>query len=82
MNLKDLIEQAINEATRVPLMLYPSDFRKYFSGRNYDILRNQFDKDTAPQIAQADNGNYYQVSSTYNRYDARVVKLKRVKEPK
>jgi hypothetical protein len=81
-NLKDLIEQAINEATRVPLMLYPSDFRKYFSGRDYDIVKNQYNKDTAPATAQADNGNYYQVSATYNRYDARVVKLKRIKQTK
>jgi hypothetical protein len=75
-----LFEEFINE-DRIPTTLYPSDFRKYFSMR-YNDLKNQYDRDTAPSIVQADNGKWYEISSAYNRYDDRVIKLKSVKAPK
>jgi hypothetical protein len=48
----------------------------------YEDLKQVYDRDTAPRIVQADNGKWYEVSSTYNRWDDRVVKLKSVKAPK
>lgn len=75
-------KEEINENTRVPMTLYPADFRKYFSDINYDTVKRQYDRDIAPEIAQADNGKWYEVSSTYNRYSDRVIKLKSTKAPK
>jgi hypothetical protein len=75
-------ESFVNEAERIPTMLFISDLRKYFSDIHYDTVKRQYDRDTAPEIAQADNGKWYQVSSTYNRWDERVIKLKSVKAPK
>lgn len=77
-----LYEDFINEAERVPTQLQPSDFRKYFSDIHYDTVKRQYDRDTTPEIAQADNGKWYEVSSAYNRWDERIVKLKSVKAPK
>jgi hypothetical protein len=76
-----LYEDFVNESERIPTTLYPSDFRKYFS-MGYEDLKQVYDRDTAPRIVQADNGKWYEVSSTYNRWDDRVVKLKSVKAPK
>ena len=77
-----LYEDFINEAERVPTQLQPSDFRKYFSDIHYDTVKRQYDRDTTPEIAQANNGKWYEVSSAYNRWDERIVKLKSVKAPK
>ena len=77
-----LFEQFVNEAgSRIPTTLYPSEFREYFS-RRYEDLKQVYDRDTEPRIVQADNGKWYEVSSHYNRWGDRVVKLKSVKAPK
>jgi len=81
--LAESFEQFVNEASgRVPTTLYPSEFRKYFSDINYDTLKRQYDRDTQPEVAQADNGKWYEVSSHYNKSGDRVIKLKSVKAPK
>jgi len=77
-----IYEEFVNEANRVPTMLFVSDLRKYFSDINYDTVKRQYDRDTTPEIVQADNGKWYEASSAYNRWDERVVKLKSVKAPK
>jgi len=78
-----LFEEFVNESSgRIPTTLYPSEFRQYFSDINYDTLKRQYDRDTQPEVAQADNGKWYEVSSHYNRWGDRVVKLKSVKAPK
>ena len=77
-----LYEEFVNEAERVPTMLFVSDLRKYFSDIHYDTVKRQYDRDTTPEIAQANNGKWYEASSGYNRWDERVVKLKSVKAPK
>jgi hypothetical protein len=77
-----LYEDFVTEAERVPTMLFVSDLRKYFSDINYDTVKRQYDRDTTPEIVQADNGKWYEASSAYNRWDERVVKLKSVKAPK
>lgn len=75
-----LFEQFINE-NRVPTTLYPSEFRQYFS-MSYNDLKQVYDTNANPRIVQADNGKWYEISSAYNRYDDRVIKLKSVKAPK
>ena len=77
-----LYEEFVNEAERIPTMLFISDLRKYFSDIHYDTVKRQYDRDTTPEIVQADNGKWYEASSAYNRWDERVVKLKSVKAPK
>jgi hypothetical protein len=77
-----LFEHFINESERIPTMLFPSDFRKYFSDTDYDTLKRQYDKDIMPEPAQANSGKWYEVSSHYNRWGDRVIKLKSIKAPK
>ena len=78
-----LFEQFVSEASsRIPTTLYPSEFAQYFSDIQYDTVKRQYDKDKQPEVAQANNGKWYEVSSHYNRWGDRVVKLKSVKAPK
>ena len=65
--------------TRLPQTLYPSEFRTYFSDIHYDTLMRQYQRDTQPEEAYALNGKCYEVSSHYNRWGDRVIKLKVVK---
>ena len=67
---------------RVPTQLYQSEFKKYFSGHNYDVLRMQYDRDRMPDTAYADNGKYYEVSHAYKKNGERIIKLKLLKTPK
>lgn len=67
---------------KVPSQLYQSEFRKYFSGHNYNVLRMQYDKDRPADTAYADNGKYYEISSAYKKNGERILKIKRLKDPK
>lgn len=80
-SIESIDEAVINESTRIPTMLYPSEFREYFSMR-YNDLKQVYDRDIEPRIVQADNGKWYEISATYNRYNDRVVKVKSAKAPK
>jgi hypothetical protein len=66
-------------SNRIPSTLYPSEFRDHFSGHNYDVLVRQYQRDTAPEQAYADNGKCYEVSAHYNSQGDRVIRVKKVK---
>ena len=76
-------ESNVSESSRIPTTLYPADFREYFS-RRYEDIKQVYDRGhmTGSRIVQADNGKWYEVTATYNRWDDRVIKLKSTKAPK
>jgi hypothetical protein len=77
-----IVNKVLNEAEKMPRVIYPSEIDWYFSSGYYSMLRDLLYSSKTHVTVKADNGNWYiatKVDATRS-HDTRI-KLKKTKAP-